>query len=133
MQELNIARQKKLIDAININDMDVLDNIFAPDVINHDPAPDQDPGLDGIKNFFQGMRAAFPDMKFDLYEIVAEVDDVATAYTVTGTHRGIFKGIAGTGRKVTAKGMQICRYEDGKITERWGSSVEHEILEQLKH
>ncbi|MBA2550007.1 MAG: ester cyclase, partial [Nocardioidaceae bacterium] len=40
-------------------------------------------------------------------------------------------GIAPTGRKIEVRGVQIGRFEDGKIVERWGSSDELGILQQL--
>ena len=48
-----------------------------------------------------------------------------------GTRRGEFAGIAPTGRHITARGMQIARFEDGKIVERWGSPDELGILLKL--
>ncbi len=42
---------------------DVLDEILATSFVDHDPAPDQGPGIDGLKGFFQTMRSAFPDLK----------------------------------------------------------------------
>ncbi len=55
----------------------------------------------------------------------------AIAYTVTRTHKGDFQGIAPTGRTTEARGVQIARFEDGRIAERWGSSDELGILRQL--
>jgi predicted ester cyclase len=62
---------------------------------------------------------------------VADDDNVAIAYTLTGTHRGDFMGIAPTGRKVSARGVQIARFENGKLVERWGSSDQLGILQQI--
>lgn len=53
------------------------------------------------------------------------------AYKIHGTHNGDFLGIAPTGKTVEARGMQIARYEDGKIVERWGSSDELGLVKQL--
>lgn len=58
-------------------------------------------------------------------------DDIAIAYTLSGTHKGNFLGVAPTGKRIHARGMQIARFEDGKIVERWGSSDELGILKQL--
>lgn len=53
------------------------------------------------------------------------------AYKIHGSHNGDFLGIAPTGKTVEARGMQIARYEDGKIVERWGSSDELGLVKQL--
>ena len=44
---------------------------------------------------------------------------------------GNFHGVAPTGKKIKARGMQIARFEDGRIAERWGSSDELGIFKQL--
>ncbi len=40
-------------------------------------------------------------------------------------------GIPPTGKRVKVRGMQIARYENGKIAERWGSSDQLGMLEQI--
>ena len=80
---------------------------------------------------FAGMRKAFPDMKVEPQTMVSEGDKVAFAYTLTGTHQGDFLGIAGTGKPIEIRGMQIGRFENGKMVERWGSSDELGILKQI--
>ena len=64
--------------------------------------------------------------------MVADEENVAIAYTITGTHRGPLQGIPATGRKIKARGVQIAKFNsDAKIVERWGSSDEAGILQQL--
>ena len=77
------------------------------------------------------MRAAFPDLTVTVDRLVQTETDIAIAYTIHGTHHGEFAGIAPTGWPITARGMQIARFEDGKIVERWGSSDELGILLKL--
>ncbi|MBA3803810.1 MAG: ester cyclase, partial [Acidimicrobiia bacterium] len=80
---------------------------------------------------FTTMRTAFPDLHVDVEHLVADDENVAFAYRITGTHQGEFQGIAPTGQRVDARGMQISRFVDGRITERWGSSDEAGIIKQL--
>ena len=70
-------------------------------------------------------------MELEVEQMVADDDNVAFAYTVKGTHKGEFMGIAPTGRSVQFRGMQISKFKDGKMVERWGSSDELGILKQL--
>ncbi len=77
------------------------------------------------------MRNAFPDFNIEPEHMVATDDDVAIAYTVTGTHQGEFLGVEPTGRSISARGVQIARFRDGQIVECWGSSDELSILQQL--
>jgi steroid delta-isomerase-like uncharacterized protein len=80
---------------------------------------------------FTELREAFPDMHVDAVKLVADDNNVAFAYTLTGTHKGNFMGIPGTGRKIKVRGMQISRFENGKMVERWGSSDQLGILQQI--
>jgi len=63
--------------------------------------------------------------------LVTDDDNVAMAYTIAGTHNGPLLGIPSTGKKVKVRGMQIARFQDGMIVERWGSSDELGILKQI--
>ncbi len=113
------------------SDGSLVDEVMAPDVVDHDPAPFQGPGPEGFKEFFEYMRNAFPDLNIEPEHMVATDDDVAIAYTLTGTHQGEFLGVEPTGREISARGVQIARFRDGQIAERWGSSDELSILQQL--
>jgi steroid delta-isomerase-like uncharacterized protein len=127
----NMATQERLANAVNNGQLDDLDQVFARNVVDHDPAPDQGPGPEGFKQFFSTLRSAFPDLHITPEHVDSTEDDIALAYTITGTHQGNFLGVAPTGKQISARGMQIARFEDGKIVERWGSSDELGILKQL--
>ncbi len=131
-KEANIATAKKMGEAINSGKLEQFHEIFASDVVDHDPAPDQGKGPEGFIGFFTKFRAAFPDLKIAVEHMVADDDNVAIAYTVTGTQDGPFQGIPSTGKKIKARGMQIARFNsDAQIQERWGSSDEAGILQQI--
>ncbi|MDT0649142.1 ester cyclase [Autumnicola edwardsiae] len=130
-KEENKEIQKKFGESINTGNLENLRDLVADDVKDHDPAPNQGPGPQGYIDFFTMMRNAFPDMEVEVEQLVADEDNVAFAYTLTGTHKGDFMGVAGTGKSIKARGMQISRFEDGKMVERWGSSDELGILKQI--
>ena len=64
-------------------------------------------------------------------QLVADDDNVAIAYTITGTHQGDFLGVPATGRQIKTRGMQIARFHNSQIVERWGSSDQLGILQQI--
>ncbi len=130
-KERNIATQERMGEAINTGDLDILDEVMSAGVVDNDPGPDQGPGPEGFKALFSEMRTAFPDLSVAVEHLVADDDNVAIAYRIQGTHQGDFHGVAPTGRSIDARGMQISRFEDGKIVERWGSSDEAGIMRQL--
>src|SRR3954447_23653476 len=57
-------------------------------------------GHDGARAFYQIFLAAFPDVKFDLVDIVIGPQGVMEVAEMTGTHRGPWAGLAATGRPV---------------------------------
>jgi predicted ester cyclase len=89
------------------------------------------PGPAGYRMFFSGMRTALPDMSVIPETIVQDEDTIALAYTLTGTHTGPLGKIPPTGKKVKIRGMQISKFKDGKMVERWGSSDELTLLKQI--
>lgn len=127
----NIAAQEHLAENVNSGDVPAAVESFAKDCVDHDPAPGQEPGRKGFESFFTALRAGFPDAKIEPQTLVADDDQVAVAYTLTGTHEGEFQGIPATHRKIEIRGVQIGRFEGGKIVERWGASDELGILKQL--
>ena len=130
-KEINVQIQTKFGEAINSGNLDAMRELVSPTVVEHDPGPTQGPGAQGYIDLFAEMRSAFPDLKATPEHITADEDTVALAYTITGTHNGDFQGIAPTGKTIKARGVQIARFEGGKMVERWGSSDELGILKQL--
>jgi steroid delta-isomerase-like uncharacterized protein len=131
-QAENIATQKKMGELANSYQFDKFPEVFASDVKDHDPADDQGPGPQGFTKWFTQFHSAFPDFKIAVEHLVADEDNVAFAYTITGTHEGPFNGIPPTGKKIKVRGMQISKFNsDAKIVERWGASHEIGILQQI--
>jgi steroid delta-isomerase-like uncharacterized protein len=127
----NIAAQVRFGEAVNSGNLPDLRNVIAPGSVDHDPSPDQGAGPEGYIRMFTGFRTAFPDLHVAVEKLVVDDDNVSFAYTMTGTHKGDFLGVPATGRKFSARGMQISRFENGKLVERWGSSDQLGILQQL--
>lgn len=127
----NITAQEQFGEAVNTGNLEAIRDLMAPNVVDHDPAPDQGPGVQGFIDFFTGFRSAFPDLHVEVEHLVADEESVAFAYTVTGTHQRDFLGVPPTGRPIKARGMQISRFENGKTVERWGSSDVLGIMQQI--
>ncbi len=130
-KDKNVKAQEKFGEAINTGKLDLIREVVAEKVKDHDPAPIQGPGPQGFIDFFSMMRTAFPDFGVEVKHMVTDEDNVSFAYTVSGTHKGEFMGVSPTGKQFSVRGMQIGRFEDGMLVERWGSSDELGILKQL--
>jgi len=130
-KEANIAAQVKFGEAVVSGKLEGLRDVVDAKALDHDPGPGQGLGPEGFIHYFGELRKGFPDLNIAAEKLVADDDSVALAYTITGTHQGEFMGLAPTGRKISARGVQIARFQNGKLVERWGSSDQLGILQQL--
>jgi steroid delta-isomerase-like uncharacterized protein len=130
-KEQNAQALGKFAEAANTGKYELFDEAVAPDCVDHDPAPGQGPGPKGYRTFFTEMRTAFPDLKAELAAMVADDESIAFAYTLSGTHNGPLMGIPATGKKISIRGVQLSKFRDGKMVERWGSSDQLGMLQQL--
>lgn len=132
MSEENKAIVRRYVEeAINQRNMEVLDEIFAPEFVDHTAAPGQAPGVEGLKQFFAMMEAGFPDFHTTVEDVIAEGDKVAIRFTFHGTHQGEFMDIPPTGRRVTMPGIDILRVMNGRIVELWGQEDLLGMMQQL--
>jgi predicted ester cyclase len=89
-------------------------------------------GPEAARRAVAAMRAAFPDICFTVEDLIAEDDQVVVRVTFRGTHRGLFMGIAPTGRQVTGSGVELAQLAGGKIVaERWHHYDLLHLLDQL--
>jgi steroid delta-isomerase-like uncharacterized protein len=97
----------------NDGDEAAIDRFIAADAAGNDP--DFGMGREGFKDQWRKWRRAFPDIHFQIEEMVAEGDTVVTRWTLTGTQSGEFLGIPPTGRAVRVAGMSLDHLADGVL------------------
>jgi steroid delta-isomerase-like uncharacterized protein len=108
-----------------------IDELCDPDLVDHTPAPDQEPTLAGFKEKVAGFKAVFPDLEEDLQDIIASGDTVATRWVVTGSQQQEFMGIPASGQKVRVEGMNFYRLKDGRVTDIWTQFDGVGMMQQL--
>ena len=74
-------------------------------------------GRNGLKRSMTRHLTGFPDLHVTIDDIIAEGNKVGIWYTVEGTHRGEFEGIAATGNHVKWSGFDLLTVEHGKISQ----------------
>lgn len=101
---------------------------------NTDRAPEffAGPLLEEALGLHDSLLTAFPDLRIDIDDIIAEDDKVVLRLTFRGTHDGPFRGIEPTGRKISFTAIRIYRAADGKFTESWANQDALGLLRQLK-
>ncbi|MCY4426576.1 MAG: ester cyclase [Halieaceae bacterium] len=105
----------------NQKDLDYGSEIIVEDYNWHFPAPPGTPkGLEGWRQGLTGLFEVFPDMHWDIRQIIAEDDMVMVRTVWTGTHTGPeFMGVPTSGRRVTAANFDLYRMKDGMFVEHW--------------
>jgi len=128
--EENKALIRRFFTAIESGDLRVFDEIVAEDYDDH--LAGQSPGRETLKQYFTGLRSAFPDLQLPISAIVAEGDRVAVLNAVRGTHKGEFIGLKATGRKIDAMAFQLYRIQNGQVAEHWEVADFAMLMQQLQ-
>jgi len=130
--EANKLIVRRYVDELwNRGDLATADAIMAADFIEHVPSPGQEPGREGYKQYIVQFRNAFPDMQFVVEDLIAEGDKVVLRWSGQGTHKAELAGIPATGKMVTLTGIDIFRFADGQVVERWGERDVLSLMRQL--
>jgi len=129
--EANKALVLRLLEVHNQGNLAVADEILATDFVNHDPSRPDVTDLESYRGWVVENHTAFPDFHVEVHGMLAEGDEVAARWTVTGTQQGEFMGIPPTGRQITVTGMHIHRLVDAKIVEAWWAYDALGMVQQL--
>jgi len=119
--EENKAVVRRLYKAFDKRNLGLLDELVAHDYIDH---PRQFRGRESYKQHLTTFFKSFPDSHETIEDIIAEGDRVWVHVKGIGTHKGEFRGIAPTGKKIKWGAVSIWRIVDGKIAEMWCAVVD---------
>lgn len=106
--------------AFNRGDPAAVDDLVAPNFVDHNPFPGQAPDRTGLTQFIKTFHGPLPDLRVQIDDMIAQGDRVVARWTARATHQGTFLQIPSTGKQVTISGIDIMRIADGKIVEHWG-------------
>jgi steroid delta-isomerase-like uncharacterized protein len=113
------------------NNLDVYDELVVDDFTDHQAMPGLPPGREGFKALNVMFRSAFPDLRVDVDNVVAEDDKVGCRWRSTGTHEGELFGIPPTGNKVDVTATVFYRVENGRLAEGWIARDDVGLMRQL--
>jgi predicted ester cyclase len=121
--DLAEASRRLLEETFNEGRVELIDQLVAPGAINHDPAlPARMRQLAGPEMFKRQVsmyRAAFPDVRITVDDVIAADDKVVLRWHSEGTHQGELEGLAPTGVHGSVTGIGIDLWKDGKVVEAW--------------
>ncbi len=131
-QDSNKAVMARIYDAFNTGDLSYVDDIMAPNMIEHQMMPGvESVGSEAFRQTVTMMRESFSDLRLDADHMVAEGDMVATLITMSGTQTGPMMGAPASGNQFRITGLDLVRFADGKAVEHWGYMEEVSMMEQL--
>jgi predicted ester cyclase len=112
--------------------VEVVEELLAPDFVDHDPLPGISPKRDGIKDLVHLFQTSFPGIEVQPLHLVVEGDKGVDHTRFSGTHAGEFMGIPATGKRIDTSVIVISMLgPDGRITERWQRFGAMQLLQQL--
>ncbi|HEX6552926.1 MAG TPA: ester cyclase [Ktedonobacteraceae bacterium] len=129
--EENKARSRRVIEAMNQQDLSVFDELYAPDVVVHSALMTTQ-GLEAYKQGLLESFTAFPDTEITIEDQVAEGDKSVIRFTESGTQQGDLMGIKASGKRFQGTGIAIAHHDaSGKTVEVWISFDFLGMLQQL--
>ena len=121
--------RRHLEEGVTAGRREVWDEIMDENFHLHHPRIGR--GRDNYRASVDFLRAAFPDLREEILDLVAEGDRVVARYIERGTHQGDFMGIAPTGKSYEKHGFAMYRIEGGKLVEAWFQEDELGFNQQL--
>jgi predicted ester cyclase len=112
--------------------MALVEEVVSPRFTSHDWPEGGPTGPQGFELFYSAIRAALPDARYEVDDLIAEGDKVVERWRLLGTHQGDFRGIAPSGQKIELKGIAIYRVDNGKLMERWVVTDLYGVLEEIR-
>lgn len=122
--EANKVLARQVIATFNSGDIESLKEWFTPDFVWHFSSTTT-MNKEQFLAFTQSIKEPFPDFAFTIEDIVAETDKVVVRFIATGTHQGVFQGLAPTHKRFSIIGFGQYHITNGKISEGW------ELLDEL--
>ena len=124
---------RRLYELISAGDIDGFGDCVAEDFVEHEEMPGLEPSKEGVKQLFHMYRAAFPDLRMEVQDVLVSGDKAVARVRATGTHQGEFLGMPATGKSVDVQLIDITRFgdDDGLAHEHWGVFDAMAMMQQL--
>ena len=88
-------------------------------------------GLKGVLVASTNFRAAIPDLRAEVEELLVVNDRAVVRYIFTGHFTGRFKNLKGDGREIGFRAVDIYRVQNGQISENWHLEDNLSLMQQL--
>ena len=116
-------------EALGGGDLDLIDALVAPDAVMHNPLILDAPS--SVRGSVEMVRRAFPDLRVEVLDLIAEGDRVAAFLRLSGTNTGAYRRGGATNRQASMRAFFIWRIANGRLVESWGTADRFDFLQQL--
>jgi steroid delta-isomerase-like uncharacterized protein len=131
IQDNETIVRRLLDEAYNKRNLAIGDELLADDCVFH-ALPKAIRGIAGWKMYATAFLTAFPDdLQVTVEDSFATANKVAARWTAQGTHRGLLRGLAPTGKQVKWLGVALYYFSGGKIKEVWGLNDALGMMQQI--
>jgi serine phosphatase RsbU (regulator of sigma subunit)/predicted ester cyclase len=133
-EEFNKALVRRFLEAHAKGDLNTMEEMLAPDFVDHNLLPGQRPGREGYLRAHTEYHAAYSHTRYVIDKQLAEADEVVTTFAASAIHdRGEWMGLVPTGKEFKALLILIHRIVGGKITDEWtqGSGLAEHTQQRL--
>jgi serine phosphatase RsbU (regulator of sigma subunit)/predicted ester cyclase len=111
---------RRFLEAHAKGDLGAMEEMLAPDFVDHNLIPGEEPGREGYLQSTAEYHAAYSDNRYVIEKQLAEGEEVVTTFAASATHdRGEWMGLVPTGKEFKALLVLIHRIVGGKIAEEW--------------
>ena len=115
----------------NAKNPSLIEELYSSDCVIHTPN-DEVHGVEGSKHLYHTYTSAFPDMQFEIQQIVAENDTASAQLIFTGTHKGPLGEIPASGNFVKVANNCFFCFADGKLVKQKGVWDTLSLMQQIK-
>lgn len=119
-------------EVMNKGNIDVVDRLLDPNFKENEITPGFEPTRAGMKEWVKAYRAAFPDLRVEIKDILVDENKGIARARFTGTHRDNFMGISPTLKKIEIDIIDIVKFKDSKAVEHWGLTDTAKMMQQLE-
>jgi len=119
------------LEIIGRGQLQLVDELFAPDFVERTPQPGTAPTREGFKQWVKAFRSAFPDITYTVEDSIVAGDKVVLRLMASGTMRGEFAGMPATNKHATWTEIHIVRVANEHVLEHWGLVQELTMMVQL--
>lgn len=131
MNTINNTIVKKLFAAWNSHNAEAVLNFYHNNFIRKDMSNDYIYSKEKLQKIIENYIYAFPDVFFDIDDLMEKDGQIVVCWTADGHHRGKIMNIPATGKHITFKGVSVLSIENQKIKNVWYLWDEASMLRQM--